>query len=996
LNSREKLFGTIKEDLGLQTTVDMWGEKALNHHEPAFLRRSFIPNPTGPGVIAKFDSERVLNKWLTPHVIVRTPQDSFDRSLGYLMLSGGDQQLFDTIHNYMDHLKSTEDIRVPSLYTNMDRNNLIINYYRPHGKIDPRAREYVDYETFTHVSHQGGFPLAIAIPSGEGKTTLKAKHPKLFADHDDFIMGKNKVTQTKLIDEAKSTGDWTKVNAFNRSVVPKNLNKVLLTWSPSTTPDGFLFSGAFMLDKATAERENLANRSHLANRKRLDTYFYPNFHSRDQDILAMVPDTLFHRRHNPFVATNKFYLDPTLPRSEERKFKVLPQHPELPENRLRAYGMGPLNSRSRRRSHRSNANIIAEILKHDPPTINRFDEFRTFGDIIRTVESGAEPASYVIADVLKSKLRIPYSQAEIILNKLDAPQVIRKTSPYYRTFLEQVLEVVKPDPKTDLTRHGDVEKNPGPIYGSIHRLLKKEFQAHTRLFNPYHSVPSSNSHSSNSRKSRQNTGCNRPRRRPRNRNTIDPTDIITNSRTLKETRLLQSHLFETDPNGNYVWKVGPPPPMVVIHSWTSLPRRVKSWIFNKKITIEDITKKIFQRPKIEFVSSVESVNIVHAGLSTPHKPRPFKADFHAVPCMSHLAEPDLLDWHPGYVNICFSCGHTTTSQVCPRCDLYTWVGLGSKPGPSNLVVPASKVWLRGQSCKICRDDFLQFLFRPPIATLHSPVIVQDRYINNTNLILKVLPSLTPHKCDVRYGTYRTCFDLYVAAYRTDIRSFYVRESNVLLRIGEWDKDSLPMRHHFKVMGQFTQHTFTGKEPNPPWPMGSIKVLKINELTNPTTVCYCLRSISRCPAHQPLIDDLESRLSSFTAYDSHSITVLSSSQTLAISANRQSSWPHYDKYGLNNENFSMHGYLERTIVGENLDRSKVPGEFSCRDCEKSVWQPHGRHFVTDLPSQSPESPTLSSNSKYDIAFTTKCDSRSCPPIDFLRPATDIPTSQLADN
>ncbi|QHD64758.1 RdRp [Plasmopara viticola lesion associated yadokari virus 1] len=136
LNSRDKFFSFVKNDLGMATTVDLWGDKPLDHHEPAFLRRSFTEFKIDHKkiVVPKFDSVRTLQKWVTPHSLVLSPQDSFDRSLGFLLLSGADKKNYGIIRQYMDSLVANYDIKVPDLYTNMSLHSLTKDYYTNFGR----------------------------------------------------------------------------------------------------------------------------------------------------------------------------------------------------------------------------------------------------------------------------------------------------------------------------------------------------------------------------------------------------------------------------------------------------------------------------------------------------------------------------------------------------------------------------------------------------------------------------------------------------------------------------------------------------------------------------------------------------------------------------------------------------------------------------------------------------------------------------------------------
>jgi hypothetical protein len=136
LNSRDKFFSFVKNDLGMDTTVDLWGEKPLDHHESAFLRRSFVEFKIDHKnvIVPKFDSDRTLQKWVTPHSLVRTPQESFNRSLGFLLLSGADNRNYGIIRQYMNSLIANHDIQVPKLYSEMSLHSLTKDYYTNFGR----------------------------------------------------------------------------------------------------------------------------------------------------------------------------------------------------------------------------------------------------------------------------------------------------------------------------------------------------------------------------------------------------------------------------------------------------------------------------------------------------------------------------------------------------------------------------------------------------------------------------------------------------------------------------------------------------------------------------------------------------------------------------------------------------------------------------------------------------------------------------------------------
>jgi len=296
LASKPQRDRVVEKELGLTTTTDLWGHKPLNTHEPAFLRRSFVNNPIGPGVIAKFDHSRVLNKWLTPHSVIKTPQESFDRSLGYLFLTGANKPLFTTISKYLDDLASRHsEITVPNVYRDLTYNNLIKDYYTTSGVPKQSINQYVSYETFVQQNRAGNLKTAAAIPSFEGKSTLARQHPDRFVDHDVLLTRSGRREEhAKLCLDAKSTGNWEQVNALLRSVVPQNEQRSLLTWNVHTVPKDRLVIGNFLLSsppQAPSDRPNQPNREAILAGDP-DLVFYYDTHKERNDFLVSAVDPI--------------------------------------------------------------------------------------------------------------------------------------------------------------------------------------------------------------------------------------------------------------------------------------------------------------------------------------------------------------------------------------------------------------------------------------------------------------------------------------------------------------------------------------------------------------------------------------------------------------------------------------------------------------------------------------------------------------------------------
>ncbi|AZT88626.1 RNA-dependent RNA polymerase [Aspergillus homomorphus yadokarivirus 1] len=245
LSRREELFKIVTEELGMQTTVDLWGETPLNHHEPSFLRRSFT-EWTIDGkrqVVPIFEAERTLQKWSVPHSIVSTPQDSFDRSLGYLMLCGANPTPYGLIRNYMDQLVSSHpEIRVPDVYKSMTLTSLTKDYYTPSGKPvltlaskNPKyfAPEFVptqriigpDREKLTFLSQLSHSDILLSgdIEENPGpiKTTKNViRHFQLFLKE----LGRNGVPYIP------SFSDFLNFKQISFSIINKHLKTASLVW----------------------------------------------------------------------------------------------------------------------------------------------------------------------------------------------------------------------------------------------------------------------------------------------------------------------------------------------------------------------------------------------------------------------------------------------------------------------------------------------------------------------------------------------------------------------------------------------------------------------------------------------------------------------------------------------------------------------------------------------------------------------------------------------
>ncbi|QOI17269.1 RNA-dependent RNA polymerase [Picoa juniperi yado-kari virus 1] len=85
--------------------------------------------------IAIFNPDRVETKWLIPHTSVSSAQDSWDRSYGYLLLSGGNPTLYNKIDSYLSYLSNNFSIQEARSYRDGYNNyqNLTRDFYTLHG-----------------------------------------------------------------------------------------------------------------------------------------------------------------------------------------------------------------------------------------------------------------------------------------------------------------------------------------------------------------------------------------------------------------------------------------------------------------------------------------------------------------------------------------------------------------------------------------------------------------------------------------------------------------------------------------------------------------------------------------------------------------------------------------------------------------------------------------------------------------------------------------------
>nr|URN70560.1 RNA-dependent RNA polymerase [Diplodia mutila fusagravirus 1] len=120
---------------------------------------------------------------------------------------------------------------------------------------DTAATEWSWVSSTSAAPSQADPPMrAIAIPSGEGKSTLARAYPQLFTDHDELL------SPWALPPPERVAARTAYCRRASRNCAP---GKILLTWGPATCDSSFEFLGTVMLRTPTNIRANAANRAYL-------------------------------------------------------------------------------------------------------------------------------------------------------------------------------------------------------------------------------------------------------------------------------------------------------------------------------------------------------------------------------------------------------------------------------------------------------------------------------------------------------------------------------------------------------------------------------------------------------------------------------------------------------------------------------------------------------------------------------------------------------------
>lgn len=135
--------------------------------------------------------------------------------------------------------------------------------------------------------------IAIAVPSGEGKTSFVKKFSNndfRYIDHDSLIDSNGLRKQFNiLINEARKSKNYQKVNHLIRNVkVPKG--SIVLTWNKSTVPNDSHYVTGMLLKKGTGIRENTNNRIAICSSEQPKVF--KTIDERNQNIISFTNDMI--------------------------------------------------------------------------------------------------------------------------------------------------------------------------------------------------------------------------------------------------------------------------------------------------------------------------------------------------------------------------------------------------------------------------------------------------------------------------------------------------------------------------------------------------------------------------------------------------------------------------------------------------------------------------------------------------------------------------------
>jgi hypothetical protein len=138
--------------------------------------------------------------------------------------------------------------------------------------------------------------LAIAIPSGGGKSTLARQYPHLFIDHDDYVP----YSQVKTLVEQQM---WPLLNRSHATRPIPLDGRVLLTWSPDTAPNTFRTLEVPLVSNFEGPRLFADNLAHLQQTAANLICYYKDFDTRSDHLVSLASEQLARFKVENFKPT---------------------------------------------------------------------------------------------------------------------------------------------------------------------------------------------------------------------------------------------------------------------------------------------------------------------------------------------------------------------------------------------------------------------------------------------------------------------------------------------------------------------------------------------------------------------------------------------------------------------------------------------------------------------------------------------------------------------
>jgi hypothetical protein len=221
-NSKSRII-QVSKDLGMPMTFDAWGENPFNkdgssNPRVTFLKRSFARH--GNKIIPKYDSSRVVQKYLTPThnygKLSRNVEESIDRQFSFALLAGGNRGLYQNILQNINYLCSKYGVH--RSYQTLSYNDMISQFYTG---IKPKNDDLSPYQPWTWESDD------VASSSRPSKDT---HHDYFFPNDGPQKPSTRKSTPPPPLDFVARSGDcWLRgIVSFERKpVVQKVISRLV-------------------------------------------------------------------------------------------------------------------------------------------------------------------------------------------------------------------------------------------------------------------------------------------------------------------------------------------------------------------------------------------------------------------------------------------------------------------------------------------------------------------------------------------------------------------------------------------------------------------------------------------------------------------------------------------------------------------------------------------------------------------------------------------------